>query len=90
MAKDQEFLPAEGMAPVRNPKIHKKALAYATRRDARIAANKEEKDAHDTLLAAMLEEGIEDYVYGDLKVHVDLHRKCKVSSEPEGNGDGEE
>ena len=75
------------MEPVKNKKIHPKALRYVDVRDARIAANKEEKEAHNTLLAAMLEEGLEDYEYGELKVHVDNKRKCKVTTEASTNGE---
>jgi hypothetical protein len=77
----QDYLP--GTEPVKNKKVHPKALHYAAMRDDRIAANVAEKEAHDTLLAAMLEEGLEDYQYGDLKVHVDNKKKCKVSTTPE-------
>lgn len=92
MAKQlQEFLP--GQEPKKNNRVHKAALRYAELRDARIAANAEEKDAHDTLLHTMLEEGLEIYEYGDLKVAIDNKRKCKVSTKPEAhesNGKAEE
>ena len=86
--KMQEFLP--GQEPKKNNRVHKAALRYAELRDARIAANEEEKDAHDTLLHTMLEEGLESYEYGDLKVFIDNKRKCKVSTKVEANGKAED
>ncbi len=85
----QDFLP--GTAPVKNKKVHPKALRYVEMRDTRIAANKEEADAHDNLLHAMLEEGLEVYEYGDLRVDISNSKKCKVKVEPkaspEANGE---
>ena len=77
----QEFLP--GHEPAKNLKVHQAALHYAEKRDERIALNAEEKEAHDTLLFTMLEEGLTAYEYGDLKVHIDEKKKCKVSTKPE-------
>lgn len=87
---EQQYLP--DMAPVKNRKVHEKAKRYVARRNERIAASEEEKSAHDNLLAAMQSENLEDYVYGDLEVHIDNKQKCKVkdrSSSTEENGDGE-
>lgn len=72
----QAFLP--GTEPQKNKRVHPLAENYAGLRDARIAANREEKDAHDALLNAMQEEGIDSYEYGDLKVVVNNRKKCKV------------
>lgn len=86
----QQHLP--GMAPVKNPRIHPKAVRYAKLRDARIRAGEEEKAAHETLLTAMVEEGIEDYVYKGLSCHIDDTKKVKVktkSAESPSNGEEE-
>jgi hypothetical protein len=77
------------MAPKKNRKVHGKAIAYADARDARIAANAVEKEAHDTLLYAMLEEGLSTYEYGELKVTVDEKLKCRVTQEAGKNGKAE-
>lgn len=85
----QTFLP--GTEPEKNAKVHNAALRYIRERDKRIAANQEESDAHNTLLNLMIEQGLESYVYGDLKVFVDSKKKCKVSRESaESGGEGEE
>lgn len=85
-----EFLP--GMAPEKNQKVHPLALRYAARRDERIEANVAEKDAHDTLLLAMIEEGLSVYKYGNLRVFVDDHKKCKVLTDaaPTAEANGKE
>lgn len=86
---EQEFLP--GTAPVKNDRIHKHAKRYAQLRDDRMAANKEEKEAHDTLLAIMAELGVDAYEYGDVKVFVDKKQKVKVSvGGSDTNGEKEE
>ena len=100
MAKKKARSPANGeqqlipeLAPVRIEKIHRAAKRYATERDGRIAANKEEKDAHEHLLDVMKEHGLMQYEYGDLKVFVDEKVKCKVTiggEVTEKNGDGKE
>ena len=79
-----------GMEPVFNPKVHPKAIHYGKMRDARIAANKDESEAHDTLLTAMLEEGLEDYTYKGLTVHVDKKQKCKVKTTAAKDDNGDE
>lgn len=68
----------DGMAPEKNRKVHAAARRYVARRNERIAANAEEKDAHDSLLIAMHDEGLTNYVYDDIEVHIDAHEKCKV------------
>lgn len=94
MAKtvEEEYLP--GMEPKKNPKIHPKAMRYAKLRDERIAANEAEKEAHDTLLFVMLEEGVTHYKYGTLEVSIDEKKKCKVNTDAgkpkaESNGESE-
>lgn len=77
--KLQEYLPE--MAPVKNDRVHKAALRYHKLILERKAAGEEENDAHTTLLATMLEEGLESYEYSSLSVHVDAHKKCKVKVE---------
>jgi hypothetical protein len=73
---EQEYLP--GTEPLKNNRVHPAAKRYAKERDDRIAANKAEKEAHDNLLAIMLEEGLETYEYGDISVSIDAKRKCVV------------
>lgn len=86
---EQEYLP--GTAPTRNKRVHRLAVRYAELRDARMAANKEEKEAHDTLLYAMIEEGLSAYEYGDITVTIDDKKKCKVAVKgASGSVDGEE
>lgn len=82
---EQQFMP--GTEPVKNPRVHKAAVRYVEERDARIAANKEEKAAHDTLLAIMREEGLESYEYGNLKIWVDGSYKVKVKGGKEEEDD---
>ena len=86
---EQEYLP--GTAPEKNDRVHRAARRYVKLRDARMAANEEEKAAHTSLLETMIEERLESYEYGDLSVHIDSTRKCKVKLEaksPSDNGDG--
>lgn len=84
----QDYIP--GMEPIKNEKVHPLAIRYADRRDERIAANLEEKEAHDTLLAEMLEEGLTSYKYGDLEVHIDRKHKVKVNTHAEANGEAKD
>lgn len=91
---EQTLIPE--MAPKRIDRIHRAAKRYAVERDARIAANVKEKDAHAFLLNAMKEEGLSSYEYGDLSVFVDSTEKVKVKTATEGkaeegsNGEAEE
>ena len=88
---EQEYLP--GTAPEKNDRVHRAARRYAKLRDARMDANEQEKSAHTTLLETMIEEQLESYEYGDVSVHIDSTRKCKVAIQaksPSDNGDGEE
>ena len=66
------------MEPKINKAVHAAAMRYARRRDERIAANKEEKDAHNSLLNTMKEEGLTSYSYQDVEIHIDSQEKCKV------------
>jgi hypothetical protein len=84
---EQQFI--EGTAPEKNEVVHRAAKRYVKERDARIAANKAEKEAHDYLLDKMIEEGLDSYEYGDLKVFVDNKRKCKVTTESGASANGE-
>jgi hypothetical protein len=72
----QEVIPE--MAPKKIPAIITAAKRYAERRDERIVANKEEKDAHTFLLEKMAENELDSYEYGDLSIFVDKKTKCKV------------
>jgi hypothetical protein len=74
--EDQQYMP--GMEPKKNNKVDAAARRYVRLRDARIAANKEEKEAHDTLLGTMSEEGFDSYDFKDLHVAIDKKQKCKV------------
>lgn len=90
--KLQEYLP--GQEPLKNARVHAAALRYIQLRDERIAAGKEEHDAHQTLLLAMVGEGLDHYDYGELHVAIDSTKKCKCRIEaekpqPEENGEGE-
>lgn len=82
---EQTLIPE--MAPKRIDRIHRAAKRYAVERDARIAANTKEKDAHAFLLNAMKEEGLNSYEYGDLQVFVDSTEKVKVKAATEGKGE---
>lgn len=75
--EDQQYI--DGIGPTKNNRVHAAAKRYATLRDARIAANKEEKESHDTLLGTMMEEGLEVYDFKDVHVAIDATKKCKVS-----------
>ena len=79
---EQGFL--ADLGPVRNDRVHAAAVNYAELRDGRIAAGREEKDAQDTLLAIMAEEGVEFYEYDGLKVSINLKKKAVVSTEKPG------
>ena len=94
MAKKRERVRSEqmfiaGTAPEKNEVVHRAARRYVKERDARIAANKAEKEAHDHLLEKMLEQGLDSYEYGDLHVFVDNKRKCKVTTESGASANGE-
>ncbi len=68
-----------GLEPVKNDKVHKAAEWYVKQRDARMALTKVEKEAKDTLLGEMTSQGITDYEYKGLVVHVDIKRDVKAT-----------
>lgn len=74
---DQQYMP--GMEPVKNNKVDAAARRYARLRDARMAAGKEEKDAHTNLLDVMTSEGIDSYDFKGLHVAIDATKKVKVT-----------
>lgn len=80
----------EGTGPVKNERVHRAAKRYVEERDARIAANKEEKAAHDSLLAIMREEGLESYEYGNLSLHIDGTFKVKAKLSKADGEDADE
>ena len=84
---DQESIPE--MAPVKNNKVHKAAEWYVKQRDARMVLTKAEKEAKDTLLGTMTEEGLTDYEYKGLAVHVDISRNVKVVKDGKDEEEGE-
>lgn len=73
---EQQYMP--GTAPVKNAKVHAAAVNYAEYRDARMAAGRDEKEAHETLMLAMSDAGLTSYEFGDVRVDVNESRKCKV------------
>jgi hypothetical protein len=82
---DQDF------AEKKNPRVHKAGKAYYDQMIERKTAGEEAAAAHDTLLNAMMEEGIEHYVYKDFEVHVNTKKKCKVKVKgAEADKDGDE
>lgn len=75
---DQEELPgAEGNEKL--PHVITAAKRYIRERNARIKANAEEKAAHDHLMEVMTNEGLTDYEYGGISVHIDSSYKVKVT-----------
>lgn len=85
---EQAHIPT--LEPQKNPRVHAAAKRYVEERDNRIAANKEEKAAHDTLLSIMREEKIDSYEYGNLKVFIDGTFKVKVKGGKDDESEGEE
>ncbi len=82
-----EQLVIEGTGPEKNTAVHDRAVQYARARDARMAAGEDEKAAHNGLLEAMDKANLTHYEYGDMVVHIDSSRKCKVKTEPKAGGD---
>lgn len=88
--KEVQYLP--GQEPKKHPKIHAAAVAYADVRDQRQKLTDEEHEAKMILITRMKDEGITDYVYGDVDVHLNSTDNVKVrigKTEPEGDKDGE-
>jgi len=81
--------PLPGAGGKKNKRVHDKAIAYAEARDERMLLTKQEKDAKKTLLAAMKEEGLEDYKWGNIEVHVDSSEDVKVKVKGADPDDGE-
>lgn len=79
---DQPQIP--GTETPKNQKVHNAAVRYAKRRDERMAANEEEKAAHEALLTIMHTEGLTSYTYRGLEVHLDTSEKAKVKLAGEG------
>ena len=76
---DAENPSAGDLGPVRHPVIHPKAIEYVRLRNARMAAGREEKEAHTDLLNTMLEEGVQVYQYGGVTVNVQNNPKVKAT-----------
>lgn len=86
--EDQANIPGAG--DEKNERVHRAAKQYAKLRDARIAANETEKDAHDKLMEVMGEEGLDSYSYGDVDVTVTNKRKAKVVVGGKDGGNGQD
>ena len=84
---DQEHLPGAEPAP-RIASIINAAKRYIRDRDARVAANKVEKEAKDHLMSAMQREGLTNYEYGGIAVFIDTKNDVKVTS-PTSEANGE-
>lgn len=73
----QEHLP--GAEPMeKNPRIHNLARRVKAASKEWSAAAEEHKGLKQSLIEAMIEEGLEHYEYGDVKVDMDTSRKLKV------------
>ena len=81
----------DGLGDPYNAVVSAAAKRYAKRRDERMAANEEEKSAHETLLDKMKEAGLTSYCYKGLEVHLDTTEKAKVklASDKSAADDGE-
>lgn len=82
-------------APVKNARVHKAAKFYYDAICERLPFTQAEKEAHESLLNVMLEEGVEHYVYKGVEAHVNTSKKVKVKVEnaakkDESNGESEE
>lgn len=76
----QEHLP--GAEPMeKNPKIHNLARRVKAASKEWSAAAEEHKGLKQSLIEAMIEEGLEHYEYGDVTVDIDTKRKLKVKVE---------
>ena len=82
----QEHLPGAEPMP-KNEKIHRLARRVKAASKAWSKASGEHKELKDMLIEAMIEEGLEHYEYGDVKVDMDTSRKLKVKI---GNDEDEE
>lgn len=77
----------EGMEPEVNKAVEEAAENYVEARDARMAANEDEKEKHNTLLMHMDKAGITTYKRGELTVTIDATRKAKVKKEVASDDD---
>lgn len=63
----QEHL--DGMEPMpKNNKVHNLAVKYADARDEHAIAKRKRDGVHDSLVAMMIQEGLETYIFGDITV----------------------
>lgn len=82
----KKFFP--GMEPPHHPEIDRAAEEYVSCRDARIKMNQEESEAHDVLMKAMTDKGLDFYEFDDFVVRIDATKKAKVAKKKEpDNGD---
>ncbi len=90
---EQGYIDPE-FAPVKNARVHKAAKFYYDAICERPPFTQAEKEAHESLLNVMLEEGVEHYVYKGVEAHVNTSKKVKVkvesaTKESESNGSEE-
>jgi hypothetical protein len=81
--REQQTLPAEGMARKKIPAIEKAASKYRAIRDERMALTKEEVQARNNLVDAMTDNEVDVYKFDDaegeeLTVELDTTTKVKV------------
>jgi len=74
--KIQEYLP--GLAPEKNPKVHKQALLFMQAKDEAKLAAKKAKEAGAQLVFIMHDQKVDHYCYGDLDVKIDLKSTAKA------------
>lgn len=79
----QPYLPGDDMAPPSIPVIDEAASAYVEIRNNRMELSKEEKAAHESLLALMKDKGLEVYEYEDMVVRLDSKTKVRVRKKKE-------
>ncbi len=75
---EQAFIP--GTEPVKNTKVHNKAIAFARADEEYKLAKAKRDERHEVLKVAMVQESLERYQYGEIDaqmVHAD-HVRCKL------------
>lgn len=77
-AAEKEQQHFEGLAPERNPKVHKAALVFMDLKDDAKLASKKAKEAGETLVRVMHEQKVTAYEYDKLKVRLDSKDTAKV------------
>lgn len=86
---EQQQLP--GTEDAKNPKVHAKAIRYATVRDERCKLSKDEDQAKTDLIETMKEYGLDRYHYRELTVDLtnksDIKVKVEKSAPAEEGGD---